>query len=67
VAGDTIRVAMAASDRLFLVSDAMAAAGSDLTEFTLNGRRILRDCGRLTLADGTLAGADLTLPQAAAI
>ncbi|HOZ32194.1 MAG TPA: N-acetylglucosamine-6-phosphate deacetylase [Tabrizicola sp.] len=67
VAGDTIRVAMAASDRLFLVSDAMAAAGSDLTEFTLNGRRILRDCGRLTLADGTLAGADLTLPQAVGV
>ncbi|WP_374642827.1 amidohydrolase family protein, partial [Tabrizicola sp.] len=39
-------------------------AGSDVTEFTLNGRRILRRDGRLTLEDGTLAGADLTLPQA---
>jgi N-acetylglucosamine-6-phosphate deacetylase len=55
---------MAASDRLFLVSDAMAVAGTDLTEFALNGRRILRQSGRLTLEDGTLAGADLTLPQA---
>jgi N-acetylglucosamine-6-phosphate deacetylase len=67
VAPETIRVAMAASDRLFLVSDAMAAAGSDLTEFTLNGRRILRRDGSLRLEDGTLAGADLTLPQAVAV
>jgi N-acetylglucosamine-6-phosphate deacetylase len=64
VAPAAIRVAMAASDRLFLVSDAMAVAGTDLTEFALNGRRILRQSGRLTLEDGTLAGADLTLPQA---
>lgn len=49
---------------LFLVSDAMAVAGSTETEFTLGGRRILRRNGRLTLEDGTLAGADLTLPQA---
>jgi N-acetylglucosamine-6-phosphate deacetylase len=64
VAPETIRIAMAASDRLFLVSDAMAAAGSDLLEFMLNGRRILRRNGSLRLEDGTLAGADLTLPQA---
>jgi N-acetylglucosamine-6-phosphate deacetylase len=65
VAPETIRIAMAAApDRLFLVSDAMAAAGSDLTEFHLNGRRILRQGGRLTLENGTLAGADLTLPRA---
>ncbi|MES2665506.1 MAG: N-acetylglucosamine-6-phosphate deacetylase [Pseudomonadota bacterium] len=62
-----MRVAMAASpDHLFLVSDCMALAGSDATEFTLGGRRILRRDGRLTLADGTLAGADLTLPKAIA-
>jgi N-acetylglucosamine-6-phosphate deacetylase len=67
VAPETIRVAMSASDRLFLVSDAMAAAGSDLTEFTLNGRRILRRDGSLRLEDGTLAGADLTLPQAVGV
>ena len=30
----------------------------------LNGRRILRRDGRLTLADGTLAGADLDMPKA---
>jgi N-acetylglucosamine-6-phosphate deacetylase len=67
VAPETMRVALSASDRLFLVSDAMAAAGSELSEFTLNGRRILRRNGSLRLEDGTLAGADLTLPQAVAV
>ncbi|OYU40166.1 MAG: N-acetylglucosamine-6-phosphate deacetylase [Pseudorhodobacter sp. PARRP1] len=61
----TLRTALAArQDGLFLVSDAMAVAGTTLTEFTLGTRRILRQNGRLTLADGTLAGADLSLPQA---
>ncbi|MCK0150070.1 N-acetylglucosamine-6-phosphate deacetylase [Marivita sp. S6314] len=50
--------------RIFLVSDAMAVAGSDCTEFELGGRRIQRSGGRLTLSDGTLAGADLDLTQA---
>lgn len=45
--------------RIFLVSDAMAVAGSDLREFRLGARRVLRTDGRLTLEDGTLAGADL--------
>lgn len=62
-----IRAALAAhtgpSD-VFLVTDAMATAGSDITGFTLNGQVISRNDGRLTLPDGTLAGADLTLPQA---
>lgn len=65
VAPTVIRIAMAARpEGVFLVSDCMAAAGTDQTEFTLNGRRILRGNGRLTLEDGTLAGADLTLPRA---
>lgn len=51
-------------DGLFLVSDCMAVAGTDLDEFTLQGRRILRRQGRLTLPDGTLAGADLRLDHA---
>jgi len=68
VAPETIRIAMAASpERLFLISDAMATAGSDLTEFLLNGRRILRRDSSLRLEDGTLAGGDLTLPQAIAV
>ncbi len=67
VAPQSIRVAMAANaERIFLVSDCMAAAGTEQVEFILNGRRILRKDGRLTLEDGTLAGADLTLPQAMA-
>ncbi|MCF7702392.1 N-acetylglucosamine-6-phosphate deacetylase [Loktanella sp. M215] len=53
-----------AAGTVFLVSDAMAPAGTDLDRFTLNGREIHRHDGRLTLADGTLAGADLSLPQA---
>ncbi|MEN8894498.1 MAG: N-acetylglucosamine-6-phosphate deacetylase [Yoonia sp.] len=53
-----------AKDRIFLVTDAMAPAGTDMTAFTLNGRRIDRTDGRLTLSDGTLAGADLDLTTA---
>lgn len=53
-------------ERLFLVTDAMAVAGTDLSGFTLNDRWIERRDGRLTLAEGTLAGADVTLPQAIA-
>ena len=67
VAPAVLRIAAAAKrgpDRLFLVTDAMAAAGTDLTAFTLGGRRILRRDGRLTLTDGTLAGADCDLPLA---
>lgn len=43
---------------LFLVTDAMATLGTTIDSFTLNGRDIYRRNGRLTLADGTLAGAD---------
>lgn len=49
---------------IFLVTDAMAPAGTELESFELNGRTITREDGRLTLADGTLAGADLTLTRA---
>ncbi len=60
-----LRIALRARPRgLFLVSDCMAVAGTALTEFPLQGRRILRRDGRLTLADGTLAGADLRLDRA---
>lgn len=47
--------------RIFLVTDAMATIGTDLQSFTLNGREILRAGGKLTLADGTLAGADIDM------
>lgn len=50
--------------RIFLVTDAMATIGSDITSFALNGRTIHRSGGRLTLEDGTLAGADLDMISA---
>lgn len=63
----TLRVALKAKEgpgRLFLVTDAMAPAGTALQSFQLNGREIRRADGRLTLADGTLAGADLDMARA---
>ena len=51
-------------ERVYLVSDAMAIAGTTLTNFALNGRAIHRKDSRLTLADGTLAGADLDITGA---
>ncbi len=56
--------AKAGAERIFLVSDAMAVAGTALSEFRLEGRIIRREGGRLTLEDGTLAGADLDLTTA---
>src|SRR6185369_6257761 len=50
--------------RIFLVTDAMATIGTDMASFELNGRTIHRRNGRLTLADGTLAGADLDMISA---
>lgn len=50
--------------RLFLVTDAMAPFGTDQGLFLMNGREVLRNNGTLRLSDGTLAGADLTLPEA---
>lgn len=59
-----MQVALRAQSQIFLVSDAMSTIGSDQREFALNGRRIFREGGRLTLADGTLAGADIALIDA---
>lgn len=50
--------------QIYLVTDAMAPAGADIAAFKLNGRTIRRENGRLTLADGTLAGADLDMTRA---
>ncbi|MHA6643913.1 N-acetylglucosamine-6-phosphate deacetylase [Mesorhizobium sp. A623] len=49
---------------IFLLTDAMATIGTDMASFTLNGRTIYRKDGKLTLADGTLAGADLDMISA---
>lgn len=53
--------AKAGPGRIFIVTDAMSTIGSDQQSFTLNGRTILRKDGRLTAADGTLAGADIDM------
>lgn len=65
-----IRVALAAkpqSERIFLVTDAMSTVGSQIQSFSINGREVFRKNGRLTLADGTLAGADLEMPAALSV
>lgn len=65
IAKHSLQIALAARPQgLFLVTDAMAVAGTEAPDFLLNGRRVLRQGGRLILEDGTLAGADLSLPQA---
>src|SRR3954454_11965584 len=51
-------------DRLMLVSDAMALVGTENRQFMLQGRPITLDQNRLTGADGTLAGAHLTMIEA---
>lgn len=64
---ETMKAAWAAKTRpgrIFLVSDAMAVAGTDRASFELGGRTIQRRDGVLTLSDGTLAGADLDLTTA---
>lgn len=66
----SLQVAWAAKARpgkIYLVSDAMAVAGTDITAFKLNGRIITRRTGQLRLSDGTLAGADLHLTQALSV
>lgn len=63
----TIGVAMRAKrgpGKIVLITDAMSVTGTDEQTFTLNGRTIHRQNGALRLADGTLAGADLTMIDA---
>jgi N-acetylglucosamine-6-phosphate deacetylase len=60
----TMAIAIRAKEapgKIFLVTDAMSTIGSDLTSITLNGRVINRADGKLTLNDGTLAGADIDM------
>ncbi|HWU65235.1 MAG TPA: N-acetylglucosamine-6-phosphate deacetylase [Ensifer sp.] len=53
--------AKAGPAKIFLVTDAMSPIGTGMTGLMLNGRQIFRRDGRLTLADGTLAGADIDM------
>ncbi len=64
---DAINVALRSktgAGKIFLITDAMSTIGTDETVFELNGRQIFRKDGKLTLADGTLAGADLDMISA---
>jgi len=53
-----------APGHIFLVTDAMSPTGTDAESFVLTGQTVYRKNGALRLADGTLAGADLTMIQA---
>lgn len=65
VSPESARLALRlAGERIFLVTDAMAVAGTDLTGFDLAGQRIHRANRALRTENDTLAGADLSLPQA---
>ncbi|MEI7599185.1 MAG: N-acetylglucosamine-6-phosphate deacetylase [Aestuariivirga sp.] len=61
-----MRVALAAKppSRLMLITDAMPTAAGGPNHFELQGRTVTRSGGRLSLADGTLAGSDLTMDAA---
>lgn len=60
----SIGIALAAKakpGRLMAITDAMPTVGVADDVFHLGGRTVRRRAGRLTLADGTLAGSDLTM------
>jgi len=61
-----LRVALRAkgADKLVLVTDAMPTVGSDQTTFTLGGRTIHVENGRIAAEDGTLAGSNLNMAEA---
>lgn len=61
-----LKVAISAkpTGRMFLVSDAMPSAAGGPERFSLQGREVRLEGGRLTLADGTLAGSNLTMDAA---
>jgi N-acetylglucosamine-6-phosphate deacetylase len=61
-----LRLALAAKGpaRLMLVTDAMPTVGTDLAAFDLLGQEVRRADGRLTTADGTLAGSHLDMASA---
>ncbi|WP_319933935.1 N-acetylglucosamine-6-phosphate deacetylase [Lichenihabitans sp. Uapishka_5] len=52
------------SGKVLAITDAMSTVGVEEDVFELNGRRVTRRAGRLTLDDGTLAGSDLTMIDA---
>ncbi|MEM1381223.1 MAG: N-acetylglucosamine-6-phosphate deacetylase [Pseudomonadota bacterium] len=63
VADPMLRLVLRAKSdgRIVLVSDAMSTVGSEQTEFNLGGKTIWVEGTRLVDAEGTLAGAHLTM------
>jgi N-acetylglucosamine-6-phosphate deacetylase len=61
-----LRLALAAKGpgRVMLVTDAMPTVGTELASFDLLGQKVHRAGGRLTTANGTLAGSDLDMASA---
>jgi len=61
-----VRAAFAAkgADRIALVTDAMPTVGTSMDRFELLGRTVKLTDGRLTIEDGTLAGAHLDMASA---
>lgn len=61
-----LRVALAAKPRgrVILITDAMSTVGATNTQFMLTGQTVTERDGRLTLADGTLAGSALDMATA---
>jgi N-acetylglucosamine-6-phosphate deacetylase len=51
-------------DKFMLISDAMPSAAGGPSEFQLQGRTVRAKDGKLQLADGTLAGSNLTMDAA---
>ena len=51
-------------DRIMLVTDAMPSVGTDVSEFTLQGKRIAVKDGVCFFEDGTLAGTHLDMASA---
>jgi N-acetylglucosamine-6-phosphate deacetylase len=66
VAPTAILAALAAKgpEGIALISDAMPSAAGGPDHFTLQGRLVRRQNKKLTLDDGTLAGADITMLDA---
>lgn len=67
VSAASLRVAVHAkggSHRIILITDAMPSVGTSLETFKIQDRNVFRRNGRLTTADGTLAGSDLDMATA---
>ncbi|WP_026294526.1 N-acetylglucosamine-6-phosphate deacetylase [Salinimonas chungwhensis] len=52
------------ADKTMLITDAMAPAGSDIDYFVYQGETVYQQGKTLNLADGTLAGSNLTMIEA---